>query len=401
VNGGQEKPVSVVVIDRDGMSRSSIKKHLAAMGAKVAGEAESLASGMSLVSGLHPDILILELPPHGEQALDTVRTLRGDHPHMGIIITAKDASPQLILRSMRAGAQEYLTRPIDNNEMAEAVKRLSEIGRRSVSGKKKTGKVVTVFSGKGGVGVTSLATNLAVSFAKNAKKRTVVVDLNLQMGDVGLQLDLRPEYTMAEALGAGALDESRLKGLLARHESGVSLLSAPEDPVEAEKITPSLLLEIFSLLKNMFDVIVVDAGHYFDSRVLEVLQLADIILVVSVLDVPTVRNVRRSLALFEQLGYSRNKVRLVVNRQQKKTKVTAEDLEETAEIEVYWQVPNDYKTLIAAIDAGVPAVVQANRSKFSRSIEEMTRDLVEEFERGAPVEAPPDAGTSEPQSVSR
>jgi pilus assembly protein CpaE len=376
-----------------------MKNHLSSLGCKVAGEAESLAQGLSLVSSRRPDILILELPSHPEQTLDSVRSLRSENPRMGVILTAKDSSPQVILRAMRAGAQEYLTRPVDNREVTEAVRRLTEMGRRDTASRTDSGRIVTVFSSKGGVGVTSIATNLAVSFAKNAGKKTVVVDLNLQMGDVGLMLDLRPEYSMAEAMGVGNLDESRLKGLLAKHESGVSLLSAPEDPVEAEKITPSLLLEIFSLLKGMFEVIIVDAGHYFDSRVLEVLQLADTILVLSVLDVPTVRNVRRSLTLFEQLGYSKDKVRLVVNRHEKKTKVTVEDLQETTDCKVFWQIPNDYKTLITSIDAGVPAVMQAGRSKLSRSIEDMTQALIKDFTKN---EAP---GSSEkapqPQSASR
>lgn len=397
MNGGQT--ISVVIIDRDGVSRTSIKNHLSAMGCKVAGEAESLAQGLSLVSSRRPDILILELPSHPEQTLDSVRSLRSENPHMGVILTAKDSSPQVILRAMRSGAQEYLTRPIDNREMAEAVRRLTELGRQATASRLASGKIVAVFSSKGGVGVTSVATNLAVSFAKNAGKKTVVVDLNLQMGDVGLMLDLRPEYSMAEAMGVGNLDESRLKGLLAKHESGVHLLSAPEDPVEAEKITPSLLLEIFSLLKGMFEVIVVDAGHYFDSRVLEVLQLADTILVLSVLDVPTVRNVRRSLTLFEQLGYSKDKVRLVVNRHEKKTKVTVEDLHETTECPVFWQIPNDYKTLITAIDAGVPAVVQASRSKLSRSIEDMTQALIRDFDQSQA--ALPSERALQPQSASR
>lgn len=401
MSGGQGT-VTVVVIDRDSTSRSSTKNHVSAMGAKVLGEAESLVSGLSLVKGLNPDILILELPGHPDQTLEAVRALKADHHGMGIIITAGDASPQLILRSMRAGAQEFLTRPVDNRELGEAMKRMTNVVKRSGGSRKEMGKIITVFSSKGGVGVTSVASNLAVSLAKNDKKSTVIVDLNLQMGDVGLMLDLRPQYSISDTLGSSTLDESRLKGLLAKHDSGVSLLSAPEDPVEGEKIHPGLLLEVFSLLKNMFDVVVVDAGHYFDSRVLEVLNLADTILVVSVLDVPTVRNVRRSLNLFEQLGYSRDKIRLVVNRQQKKTKVTSEDLEETAETDVFWQIPNDYKTVIDAIDSGVPAVIQSPRSKISRSIEEMSQELVRQLSVSSRNDAASDhEDANEPQSASR
>jgi pilus assembly protein CpaE len=276
---------------------------------------------------------------------------------------------------MRAGAQEFLTRPVDTRELGEAVKRLSGVIKRSGTPRRRSGKIVTVFSSKGGVGVTSVSTNLAVSFQRNAKKRTALVDLNMQMGDVGLMLDLRPEYTITDAIGTGNLDETRLRGLMAEHDSGVHFLSTPEDPIEAEKISPGLLLEVFSLMKSMYDVIVVDAGHFFDSRVLEVLSLADTILVIAALDVPTVRNVRRCLTLFAQLGYTQEKVRLVINRHQTKSKVTAEDLEETAEAKIFWSIPNDYKPLIASIDSGVPAIVQSSKSKVSRAIEDLTYEL--------------------------
>jgi len=401
-NGGQEGPLSVVVIDRDSMSRSTIKSLVTQFGGKVTGETESVSSGLSLVNGLRPQMLVLELPQAADATLDAVRALKNEHPDMGIVITASDSSPQLILRCMRAGAQEFLTRPVNVRELGEATKRITSMVRRPAAGRKQNGRIITVFSSKGGVGVTSVATNLAVSYAKNAGKRTVIVDLNLQMGDVGLLLDLRPEYTLADAMGGGNLDASRLKGLLTAHASGVQLLTTPEDPVESEKISPGLLVEVMSLLKGLYDVIIVDAGHFFDSRVLEVLTLADTILVVSVLDVPTVRNVRRCLTLFDQLGYGRDKVRLIVNRHQKRTKVTVEDLEETAEARVFWEIPNDYKTLIASIDAGVPAVEQSPRSKFSRSLEDLTRELVRLHGQDAVLPEPAETeATAETRSASR
>jgi pilus assembly protein CpaE len=397
VNGGPVGPLSVVLIDRDKTQRGSIKSSLGQIGHRVVGEAENLASGLSLVHGLQPDILILDLPPNPDAVLETLKGLRGEIPEMGIIATAHDSSTSLVLKTIRAGAQEFLTRPVEHRELVEAVKRLSSMVRRTVGPKKKAGKIVTVFSSKGGVGVTSIATNLAVSLAKNAKRNTVIVDLNLQMGDAGLLLDLRPAYTTKDAVG-GNLDEARLKGLLARHESGVYLLSTPEHPVDVEKITPGLLLEIISLLRGMFDFIVVDAGHGFDGRVLEVVTLADLILVMAVLDVPTVRNAKRCISLFHELGYTGEKVKLVVNRYQK-SKVTLSDIEEATDTKVYWQIPNDYKTLIASIDAGVPAVIQSPRSKMSRAIEDLGKELCRLQEGGGSDAVVADADHDEPNDA--
>jgi pilus assembly protein CpaE len=382
VNG--ERLVNVVVVDRDGNSRESIKASLTQMGVRVSGESENLASGVGLIKGLCPDILVLELPGRPEPTLELIHKLKNDLPEMGIILTSQDASPDLILRSMRVGAQEFLPRPINIPELAEAVRRLA--GRQTARAERTPGKIITVFSNKGGVGVTSLATNLAVSFAKNAKMTTGLVDLNMQMAEVGLHLDITPTYTIADALGTGNLDETRLKGLLTAHSSGVQLLSTPEDPVEGEMISPGLLLEVFILLRGMFDVVIVDAGHAFDSRVLEVLGLADTILVVAGLDVPTVRNTRRCLSLFAQLGFTQDKVRLVLNRDTKKSKVTLEDLEETAGCPVFWQLPSDYKSLIDAIDSGVPAILQNPKSKISKSIEDLTYELCRLLSEEAPAE---------------
>lgn len=397
-----DRATSVLIIDRDTLSRAAIKNFCTQQGIRVAGETEGLASGLSMIKGLRPDIAVLELPSRPDETLDAVRALKAEYPQMGIILTANDKSPQLILNSMRAGAQEYLTRPLDTKELGEAIKRLAAQAKRSTKTKAdRSGRIVSVFSNKGGVGVTSVAANLAVSLAKKADKKTVIVDLNLQMGDVALMFNLRPPYSLADAMTASGLDESRLRGLLDEHESGVFVLSAPEDPVEAEKISPGMLMEVFGLLKGMFDYIVVDAGHNFDSRVLEVLNLADTILVLSVLDVPTVRNARRCLTLFGQLGYSPEKVRLVVNRWQKKTKVTVEDLEATAMSKVFWQIPNDYKTLIAAIDAGEPAAVQSPRSKLSRNIEELALELCDLHSGESPEVEEDEPETRERQTAGR
>jgi pilus assembly protein CpaE len=368
--------VSVVLVDRDPASREAIQRQLTPMGVRVVGEAENLAVGVGMVKGHCPDILILELPPRADATLESIQRLKYEMPELGIILTGGDASPQLILRCMRAGAQEILSRPVNPRELGEAVKRMVSRPQRGAVPRKRPGKIVLVFSNKGGVGVTSISTNLAVSFAVNAKKTVALVDLNMQMAEVALHLDLRPKYTLADAVGTGNLDESRLKGLLTRHDSGVHLLSTPEDPIDVEKISPELLIETFILLKSMFDIIVIDAGHNFDSRVLEIMNLADSILVIAGLDVPTVRNTRRSLMLFGQLGFTQEKVRLIVNREQKNSKVRVEDLEETAGCPVFWLLPSDYKALIQAIDAGEPAMIQNPRSKISRAIEEMGRELV-------------------------
>jgi pilus assembly protein CpaE len=155
---------------------------------------------------------------------------------LGIIVNAKEVSPDLILRSMRAGAHEFLTRPLDMGELSEAMERLASAMTPSASAPSMGGKIFTLFSAKGGTGVTSAATNLAMAFAKRGAK-TVLVDLDLQFGDAALMLDLKPSHTWAEVLRGSAIDAAKLKTLLASHESGLWLLASPTSLDDADKLT--------------------------------------------------------------------------------------------------------------------------------------------------------------------
>ena len=265
--------------------------------------------------------------------------------------------------------------PLQLRELGESVNRLGgQIGMNG-KGKYKGGTVVSVTSNKGGVGVTSVATNLALAYAADESKKTVLVDRKPHLGDVGVMLDLHPEYNLADAVGGPPLDESRMKGILSVHDSGLSVLTGPEDPEVAETITAVQLMEVFSLLKGMFDRVVVDAGNTIDARTLEVLDFSNVVLCVAELNVPTVRNVTRGLTLYQNLGIAREKLRLIVNSFEKKTKVSVQDLERAAEFPVFWQIPNDYKVMGTALDAGVPALLASSRSKVAKSFMDLAEQL--------------------------
>jgi len=375
VSAGSPKPiVEAVVIDSDLQGRNVVKNYLTAQGIQIAAVADDMASGLHLVRGIRHGILIMELPASPAETLEAVRRLRNDQPQLGIILTAAEVSPDLILRSMRAGAQEFLPRPLDIRELGEAVNRLAGLLAVSPGANHNGGRIIAVFSCKGGAGVTSIAANVAVSLARQGGPKTALVDFDFQMGDAALMLDLRPAHTLAE-VATGPFDETKLRGMLAAHGSGLFVLEGPERLEDSDKVSPAHVVELLGMLKRMFAYVIVDAGRVFEGRTLEVLNAADVILVVAAQNISTVRNVRRGLDLLQELGCPAERVRLLVNRYHKRSQVSLEAVEETVGKEAFWRLPSDERVMNAAIDAGVPVVAHAPRSELARSLARLAHEL--------------------------
>jgi pilus assembly protein CpaE len=212
-----------------------------------------------------------------------------------------------------------------------------------------------------------------------------LVDFNLQVGDLGLMLDLQPEHSFARAVEDGTLDENKLQNVLARHRSGLRLLTVSDRPEESDLVLRNHVPELFGLLNTMFDVVVADLSRHIDERTIELLDLADDVLLVSSVDVPTIRNTRRYLDLFERLEVPRDRVRLVVNRHQDAGRLGIKDLENTVGKEVFWCLPNDYRPMSAAIDNGNPVVMDSPRSRLSKSYREMG-DALQELRPGVAID---------------
>lgn len=368
--------MEAVLIDSDAQVRNTVKSYLTAQGVRVTGQASDLASGLQLVRGLRQGLLLLELPADSAETLEAVRRIRADAPNLGIVLTSSDLSPQLILRSMRVGAQEFLSRPIDVGELGEAVHRLADLSSPAGPEGRSRGQIVSVFACKGGAGVTSIATNLAVCLAKQEDQKAVLVDLDLQMGDAALSMDLRPAHSLAGVARGGSLDAAKLRTMLALHSSGLYVLSAPERLEDSDEISPSHVALVLGLLRRMFDWVIVDASRNFDSRAMESLSLADVVLMVASQNVSVCRNTRLGLEVLAGLGCSKDKVRLVVNRYQKRSGVSQQDLEQTVGMEVFWRVPYDDKAVSAAADSGVPVVMHAPRSEMSRGLGGLAAEVV-------------------------
>jgi pilus assembly protein CpaE len=359
--------ITVLIVDTDERSRASIKALLAGLPmAAVVGEAPDVKRGLKLVKQLKPTLVIMELSPVKE------------HPRTAVFVTASDPGAEVILKAMRAGASEFLSRPVDGADLGTGLKKVAARLDQESAAVRQAGKIVTVFSNKGGVGSTTVATNLAVSLAKETEQPVVIADLDLELGDVTMFLNMKPRYTIVDVVSRGPkLDSSSVHSALAKHDpSGVFVLGEPAKPEDADTITSDQVGQLLTHLRQMFSFVVVDSAHTFEERTLEVLDVSDLILLVVMLDLPNIRNVQRCLDVFNRLpGYDGEKVKLIVNRYVPDLQIGIPQIQQTLRTDVYWKIPNDYGRVISSVNTGTPLVSMDGESPIAASFRNLARDI--------------------------
>jgi len=355
-------------------------------GALASNERTRLLAGGDDAEQLHPEIVrlrpnaaIITLGAQPEPALKFVERLAVECPQTAIICASHDASPDLILRSLRAGARDFLRLPLIAGEFQTVLERTAEFCAAQVEAPKKRGRAVAVFSSKGGCGTSFIATNLAAAL----DAPTVLVDLNLQAGDLALFLGLEPKFSIADLVENRArIDDSLLKSYVVPHSTNLSLLAAPREADLADDIEPEHVFEVLELLRERYDYIVIDPQHTFDAITLSALDQADEVVLVLTLDIPAIRSAQRSLALFDRLGYPRHKVRIVVNRWSKQIDLDLRQVERFLGERVTGYVQSDYNVAVNSINLGEPLVTSDPASRIAAEIRQVAASIT-----GATVEA--------------
>ncbi len=321
----------------------------------------------------HYDLIVI--PMDGATPAELValeREIRKD-PNTLVIATAQSAESELIVRSMRAGVHEFLVYPPKPEELAGAVERLMRRTRVETE----RGDLVAVYSGKGGLGSTSIAVNIAQAFgAQKADARVSLVDLVVTGGDVRVFLNLKPAYDLSHLIAKGSqVDAELLNSLLTPCPGGVWALPSGEAPEDEELFDSAAVGSILSLLRSHFAVTVADCEHHLSEGTLTALDAADRILLVTQLTVPALRSTQRSLAVFRRLGYDDNKVCIVVNRHQSADVLPVKDAEDLLQTSIYWKLPNDYRLSAASLTKGVPVALEDPGSKLARSYADLANKI--------------------------
>ena len=334
---------------------------------------------------LRPSAAVITLGPNLEQGLALIERLTNEAVPTALICAAEDASPELILRSMRAGAREFLRLPIIKEEFVTVIARTAEFCATRVETPKKKGRMIAVFSSKGGCGTTFMATNLAAAI----NQPTVLVDLNLQAGDLPLFLGVEAKYSIADLVENRArMDDSLLSSYVTPCSSNLALMAAPREADSADDIEPQHVFEALERLRERYDYVVLDPQHTFDAITLAALDQADDIVLVLTLDIPAIRSAQRALEIFDRLGYPRKKVRVVVNRWSKQIDLDLRHVEKFLGEPVVGFVPSDYQPVVNSINLGQPLVLSDSGSKIAVEIKRIASTLLGEGTT-ATVEAQP------------
>ena len=324
---------------------------------------------------LHPSAVIINLSHMGEPGLKLVQRIAQECPATAVICAARDSSPDLILRSMRSGARDFVRLPIIEDELTTVVERTAEFAADHLNDEpKKRGRAIAVFSSKGGCGCSLIATNLAV--VQTAP--TVLVDLNTQSGDLELMLGVRSKFSLADVVeNRDRLDNALLASYLTQHSKNVSLLAAPSTAESAEDIEPRHIYEVMELLRQRFDSVIIDTPHSFDAVTISALDHADHILVVLTLEIHAIRSTRRALEIFNRLGYPRKKVKLVVNRYSKNIELNQKQVEDFLGERVVGFIQSDYRAAVNSINLGQPMITSAPASKATADLRQIAEKLFE------------------------
>ena len=302
------------------------------------------------------------------------------HTQAPIVLLVPEARADLVETAFTAGVDDVLVLPQLAETISFAIRKAHETGGRAgahggYDRDRPRGRVLTVFSPKGGTGKTVLSTNLAAYLAQKSGKRVLLIDLDLQFGDAAIMLGLDPERTMHELVQApGGLDAGKLAGYLTRHRSGLDVLAAPMRPEEAELVTESKVLQLLEVARDAYDLVVVDTSPFFYGPMLAVLRPTDQLLMLCGLDVPTLKNVKLSLRTLDQLGFPAERVNLVLNRVTPKVGLTKDDVEGVLGLEVSFEIPND-PVVAPAVNSGAVAALVEGDSEFAVALAGIAQKL--------------------------
>jgi pilus assembly protein CpaE len=271
---------------------------------------------------------------------------------------------------MRAGAKEFLTTPLKPEDVAAALQRVARQQKGGATGKGRGCQVIAVAGATGGVGSTSLAVNLGCALAADPNHTVALLDLDLALGDADVFLDTIPEYTLTDvSQNVARLDLTLLKRSLTKHDSGLYLLPRPVQLEDSQLVTPDDMVRVLGLMKAAFTQLILDTSKSFSPLDMFALREADVILLVTQLDLPCLRNVVRLLMSFKDDPKIDSKVKVIVNRVGYETgQISLKKAQETIGREIYWQIPNDYRVMVEVRNNGVPLMQQAPKAAITQSI---------------------------------
>ncbi|WP_279342290.1 AAA family ATPase [Geotalea sp. SG265] len=371
--------ISMALIGNDTVARNDITGAIRSFNGQVGilATAADLQGGLRTIQANTPNVVLLEIGDL-ERGVKETSFIVSRWPETKVFALAAAKDPDWILKLVRAGATEYLTKPIISAELIEAIRKVAHTsGLNGVNGTAQ-GKTVTVFNPSGGVGTTTVAVNLAAALAAQGKK-VALMDANLFCGNVTSFLDFTPRYDLSSTTSnLGRLDGNFLMSVMERHRSGLHVLSAPLDLEEAAEVTPEQLREVIAVMQEAFSYTIIDAGGPITSCNQAIFASSDLIFFTTVLDLPSLKNAKRYLPLVRKVAGPNGRIELLINRHTPKGEIRAADAEKILGTRSYCTIPNAYSDVRGAINKGQPVTSCSPRSPVTKAINELAQLLQNE-----------------------
>ena len=377
-------PISILLVDDSPESRVTLKRLLTAAGFAVAGEAGNGTEAVGLIRETQPHVVVVSLEEPVARPLKSIEALTIAAPNTPVVVVSSLSDKDYLRRAMVAGARDFLGHPLTQEELAKTITTIVEVDTKrkalavDVLENGQRGELITVFAGKGGIGKSMLATNLAVSLAIEAKQkqRVAIVDFDVLLGDVAIMLDVTPERTVADLVPmVDKLDPELLRSFLHVHSSGVKVLCAPTRVEDGETLTPDRVRRILDVMTRTFDYVVVDLPRTFDDRVVTTLDMANQVLLVTNYDVPCLKSTKVVLDTLRSWRYSEDKLKLVINHANRTNGFGPGEAERALDYPVFWKVPSDFAVANAS-NHGKPFVQGQPTTKLAQNVTGLAATLM-------------------------
>ncbi len=337
-------------------------------------EEDTDASLVDQLKDLHPDICLIDFDANREQATRTAERVHEAFAETAIFATSADSQPELIIKAMRCGCGEYLVKPLDLDQLVEALARVG--GRKKDKREQPTGQLLAFLGAKGGSGVTTLAIHLSAILAQLHQQKTLLVDLHSDLGDASLYLGLKKHayhfFDLAD--NTHRLDSELLQGFLAHHSSGLDVLTAPEGFDVPRHVSGEDIAHTLAFLRSRYEYVVVDCHPGLDDQNVAVIDQADQLYLVAQPEIPALRNVARYIDQLSRFQYPPDKIRVVINRHSKKSPINDAAIEKAIRKNIHWRVPNQYYEVMKTVNTGDPLALTSG-SEFVRSLTTWTEAL--------------------------
>lgn len=375
--------VRMAIVDPNDATRSSIKSMLLGIDAVwLEAECSRYEFFGDVLEQTKPDIALVAIDTDSEKGLMLVSQIKQQLPSCSVLVVSGSTEGSLILQAMRNGASEFLNLPILIEDFMSALDRIDQTaGGGAAQGRSKPSQVIAIAGASGGAGCTAIAINLACVLAKNETNSVAVMDLDLAIGDADVWLDIIPDYTILDvAENISRLDYSLLKRSLTMHDCGAFVLPRPKQMVHEAILTPESLKRVVTLLKATFTHLVIDVSKSFNEIDVAAMESSDHVLLVTQLDLPSLRNAVRVIQFLDEHEGLDDRLRIVVNRiGLEDTQISLNRALETMGREVFAQIPNDYANMVESRNNGVPLIVEAPRAKLTRAFETLAEQIDSSF----------------------